>query len=265
VFARGVRVGAPPDAFNSAGQDWGLPPFVPWRLRAVGYEPFAATLRAALRHCRGLRIDHAMGLFRLFWIPEGAPADEGAYVRYPATDLLDVLAIESVRASATIVGEDLGTVEDEVRATLHDRGVLSYRVLWFEPGPPSDYPRQALAAATTHDLPTIAGVWTGVDAPPGMAEQLAAVGGAAPGASTGDVVVAAYAALAEAPSMIVLATLEDALCVTERPNVPGTTVERPNWSRALPLPIEEIEGDATATAVAATLDRRRPASTDEKD
>ena len=132
VLAPGVRVGAPPDEFNLAGQDWGLPPFVPWRLRAVGYEPFAQTVRAALRHAGALRIDHVMGLFRLFWIPEGCTAAEGAYVRYPGTDLLDIVALESARAGAEIVGEDLGTVEDEVRARLAERAVLSYRVVWFE-------------------------------------------------------------------------------------------------------------------------------------
>ena len=115
VLAPGVRIGAPPDEFNAGGQDWGLPPFVPWRLRASGYEPFVQTVRAALRRAGALRIDHVMGLFRLFWIPEGCTAEEGTYVRYPGTDLLDIVALESVRAGAEIVGEDLGTVEDHVR------------------------------------------------------------------------------------------------------------------------------------------------------
>ena len=253
VLARGVRIGAPPDEFNQAGQDWGLPPFVPWKLRAAGYEPLAVTLRSALRHCGGLRIDHVMGLFRLYWIPEGAGPRDGGYVRFPGAELLDIVALESVRAGATIVGEDLGTVEDEVRHRLHERGVLSYRVLWFEDGAPATYPHQALAAATTHDLPTIPGVWTGSDAPPPMLDRLVAASGAPPNAAISDVVVSTYAALAEAPSMIVLATLEDALGVTERPNLPGTTVERPNWSVPLPLPIEQIEHDDTVAAVAASL------------
>jgi 4-alpha-glucanotransferase len=255
VFARGVRVGAPPDEFNPAGQDWGLPPFVPWRLRALGYEPLAATLRAAVRHCGALRIDHAMGLFRLFWIPEGGTPTDGAYVRYPGTELLDVLAIESVRAGATIVGEDLGTVEPQVRQHLHERSVLSYKLVWFEAQPPAAYPAQSLAAVTTHDLPTIAGVWTGADAPDPMCDRLIAVSGAAPGAPVDDVVVATYDALASAPSMVTTATLEDALGVVDRPNHPGD-IGRPNWSLALPVPIEDVVEHKTARKVAAALARR---------
>src|SRR5262249_46005884 len=137
VLARGVSIGAPPDAFNPAGQDWGLPPFVPHRLRQARYEPFVETVRAALRHAGGLRIDHVMGLFRLFWVPWGARPTPGAYVRYPAADLLAILALESYRAGAVIVGEDLGTVEDEMRATLATRRILSYRLLWFEAEPPA--------------------------------------------------------------------------------------------------------------------------------
>ena len=257
VLARGVRIGAPPDDFNRAGQDWGLPPFVPWRLRAVGYEPLAMTLRAALRHCGALRVDHVMGLFRLFWIPEGGTPAEGAYVRYRTNELLDVVAIESMRAGAVIVGEDLGTIENEVRWALHDRGVLSYRLVWFEDAPPSTYPAQALAAVTTHDLPTIAGVWCGRDAPEPIADRLATVSGLPPGAPVADVAVATYCALAESPSMIATATLEDALGVEERTNLPGTTADRPNWSIALPMPIEEVEEHPTAVAIASALDTRR--------
>ena len=118
VFALDMAVGAPPDEFNTRGQDWGLPPFDPWRLRAAGYGPFVETIRAGLRHAGGLRVDHVMGLFRLFWIPRGQPAADGAYVRYPASELLDIVALESHRAGAYVVGEDLGTVEDQVRAEM---------------------------------------------------------------------------------------------------------------------------------------------------
>src|SRR5262249_50861284 len=154
-----VTVGAPPDVFNTRGQDWGLPPFVPHRLAAAGYEPFVQTIRSTLRHAGGLRVDHVMGLFRLYWIPRGMSPAAGAYVRYRADDLLPILALESHRAGAVVVGEDLGTVERGTRARLRARRVLSCRVLWFESGKPAVYPRLALSAVTTHDLPTVAGLW----------------------------------------------------------------------------------------------------------
>ena len=163
VLALDMRIGAPADEFNTAGQDWGLPPFVPWKLRAAAYQPVIETVRAALRSAGGLRIDHVMGLFRLFWIPSGSGPTTGTYVRYPAAELLDIVALESHRARAFVVGEDLGTVEDAVRAELAERRVLSYRLLWFEREPPEAWPAQALAAVTTHDLPTVAGLWTGAD------------------------------------------------------------------------------------------------------
>jgi 4-alpha-glucanotransferase len=241
------RIGAPPDAFNPNGQDWGLPPFVPWKLRADGYRPFIRTVRACLRHAGGLRIDHVMGLFRLFWLPQnGGP---GGYVRYPAHELLDIVALESHRAGAFIVGEDLGTVEDSVRAELYERCVLSSRLRWFEPEPPSEYPVQALAAVTTHDLPTIAGVWTGSDP---QAEELRDRVADAP--TVEDAIAGTYRALAAAPSQIVLATLEDACAVIERPNHPGT-VESTNWSLALPEPIETLDDSTIATAIAEALQR----------
>ena len=163
VLAQGVSVGAPPDVYNTQGQDWGLPPFVPHKLRAAGYEPFVQTIRAALRHAGALRIDHVMGLFRLFWIPWGFGPKRGAFVRYRPDEMLAILALESHRAGAYVVGEDLGTVEDGVREQLLAHSVLSYRLLWFEDEPPASYPRTAMVAATTHDLPTIAGLWSGTD------------------------------------------------------------------------------------------------------
>ena len=173
VLAERVTFGAPPDPFAAGGQDWGLPPFIPHQLRSAGYEPFIQTIRAALRHAGALRVDHVMGLFRLFWIPQGAPASEGTYVRYPADDLLGILALESHRAKAIVVGEDLGTVEEGVREKLAAYNVLSSRVLWFESDLPAKYPRRAMASVTTHDLPTIAGLWTGSDV---RAQQEAGLG-----------------------------------------------------------------------------------------
>ncbi len=270
AMAPGVRIGAPPDEFNIAGQDWGLPPFVPWRLRALGYAPFVQVIRAAMRHCGALRIDHVMGLFRLYWIPEGCTAEEGSYVRFPGTELLDIVALESARAGVEVVGEDLGTVEDEVRADLASRGVLSYRVAWFEPEPPEHYPVDALAAITTHDLPTIAGVWTehdlddqrragvspNVDGHETQRARLRELTGLDGDAPVEDVVRAAYRRLARAPSRLVAATLDDALGVAERPNIPGTTAERPNWSLALPLPLEDVFAAEDVREVASCLQRR---------
>ncbi len=223
TFADGVRVGAPPDEFNTLGQDWGLPPFDPWRLRAAGYEPFIRVVRAGLRHAGGLRFDHVMGLFRLFWIPLGGAAGEGTYVRYPWWDLLDILALESARAGAFVVGEDLGTVEDSTRHELHRRGVLSYRLLWFEPTAPDSgrWPHQALAAVTTHDLPTVAGLWSGsdVEAQRGLGlhpneEATAAIAGKLSqwtgldrGADVESVIDRTYGLLGRAPAAVVTATL----------------------------------------------------------
>ena len=271
-FASGVRVGAPPDEFNTQGQDWGLPPFDPWRLRAAAYEPFIRTVRAGFRHAGGLRVDHVMGLFRLFWIPPGAGAADGTYVRYPWQDMLRIVALESVRAGAYVVGEDLGTVEPQVRDELQKAKVLSYRLLWFEEAAPAGFPRDALAAVTTHDLPTVAGLWGGADlaelrrldlAPneestAAIVARLKELGGLSDGDPDGEVVEIAYELLASAPSRLVTATLDDALVVEERPNVPGTTDERPNWSLALPALLEDIEVDTRAATIAGTLNARRP-------
>jgi 4-alpha-glucanotransferase len=271
LLALDAHVGAPPDGFNVEGQDWGLPPFVPWKLRAAHFDPFIKTVRAAMRGVSGLRVDHVMGLYRLFWIPPGGSAKTGAYVHLPSSEMLDLLALESTRAGAFVVGEDLGTVEDEVREDLADRGILSYRLLWFEETEPERYPVQALAAVTTHDLPTLAGAWTGSDLEDqrriGMTvsesgadwfkSQLEKVTGFGPDADLSRVVIAAHRALADAPSVVVAGTLDDALMVKERPNMPGTVDEWPNWSLALPRPLEEVEQDPIVLGVAAALDAGR--------
>jgi len=264
VLALGARIGAPPDRYNAAGQDWGLPPFVPHRLRAAGYAPLVHTLRAALRHAGALRVDHVMGLFRLFWIPPGLPPAQGAYVRYRPEEMLAVLAIEAQRAGAWIVGEDLGTVEDGVRQTLAAHRVLSYRCLWFEEDPPARFPELSLASVTTHDLPTVAGLWTGADVEaqqkiglaPNVAAleatraRLAGLTGLSLDAPVPAVIERAHAALAPAGSTVVTATLEDALGVVERPNMPGTVEQWPNWSLALPEPLEALERHPLPRAIA---------------
>jgi 4-alpha-glucanotransferase len=249
-----------------------LPPFVPHRLRAAGYRPFVETVRAALRHAGGLRIDHVMGLFRLFWVPEGLPPARGAFVRYPAGDLLGIVALESQRAGAFVVGEDLGTVEEGVRETLAARGILSYRCMWIETEPPARYPELSLAAVTTHDLPTIAGLWTGVDLKAqqaiglepnveGMDEiraRLARMAGLDDDAPVERAVEGAHDLLGGAASRVVTATLDDALAVPERPNMPATTTRWPNWSLALPAPLEQIESLPLPLSVATRLAGRRP-------
>src|SRR5512133_1527053 len=281
-LAAGISVGAPPDPLGPHGQDWGLPAFVPDRMAAGGYGPFAQTIRAGMAHAAGLRIDHVMGLFRLFWIPQGAEPAQGTYVRYPADDLLGVLALESAAAQALVVGEDLGTVEPGVRERLADEGVLSYRLAWFEQGPgggrrrAADYPRLALAATTTHDLPTVAGFFTGSDlehlcdigvatpARDAQADQeeqraslcrlLEAEGLLAPGERSVEAIVAAlYGFLARTPAMLVAATLEDALEAPDRPNVPGTIDQRPNWSLPLPVLLDDLAADPRVRHLAGIL------------
>ncbi|HEX2657686.1 MAG TPA: 4-alpha-glucanotransferase, partial [Polyangia bacterium] len=156
-----ISIGCPPDGFNVDGQDWGLSPFIPNKLRASMYRPFIETIRAMLRHAGGLRIDHVMGWFRLFWIPRRLGNKGGTYVRYPVDELLAIIAIESHRAQAVIVGEDLGTVLPGTREILAKHKLLSYRLLYFESEPPPQFLELALSGVTTHDLATIAGVWTG--------------------------------------------------------------------------------------------------------
>ena len=271
VLAEGVNVGAPPDAFNSQGQDWGSPPLIPWRLRDADYEPFIQSIRATIAGAGGLRIDHVMGLFRLWWVPSAGPgidgtAVDGAYVRYPSEDLLNIVALESHRAQALVVGEDLGTVEDGVREAMAEHGMLSYRLLWFEDDDPAQWPAEAMAAITTHDLPTVAGLWTGEDVEEqreygtgsdeelerGRTSLLAQLPGLAEGASVEEAVARAHERLAGAPSTLLSATLDDALGELRRPNMPGTA-DRPNWSLPLPVLVEDLAGHPLLQQVAATL------------
>jgi 4-alpha-glucanotransferase len=244
LLATDMRVGAPPDEFFNEGQDWGLPPFDPWKLQRAQYEPFIDAIRSAAVHAAGIRLDHVMGLFRLFWIPSGASPGAGAYVRYPAADLLALLALESRRAKTFVIGEDLGLVEPAVRTRLRRRGALSYRLLWFEGPRPDEWPKNAVAAVGTHDLPTVAGIWN-LSEPDHrqhrLRQRLLEVANAPDGTPAIDVAVSAYTALAASRSRIALASLEDALGVEERPNVPGTTTEFPNWRLSLPTSLEGLE------------------------
>ncbi len=266
VLADGVSVGAPPDAFNRQGQDWGSPPLIPWRLRDADYEPFIQSIRATIAGAGGLRIDHVMGLFRLWWVPRDGSAADGAYVRYPAEDLLDIVALESARAQALVVGEDLGTVEDGVREAMAEHGVLSYRLLWFEDDEPATWPAEAMAAISTHDLPTVAGLVGGAD----LAEQrehgtgteeelqrgrsslLEHLPGVDDGSSAEEAVERAHQLLAQAPSLLLSATLDDAVGEPRRPNMPGAG-DRPNWSLPLPVLVEDLPGHPLLQTVVRTL------------
>jgi 4-alpha-glucanotransferase len=275
LLAPGVSIGAPPDEFNTQGQVWGLPPFDPWKLRAARYRPFVETIRASLRHAGALRIDHALGLARLYWVPDGVDPAEGVYVRYPFADLLDVIAQESSDAGAYVVAEDLGTTSPEILEALAERGLLSYRLVWFEGEPPDKYPELAMAAVTTHDLPTIAGLWSGSDLEAQLEiglqpnvegwqeirSRLGELAGVGPDADADveAVIVGVHRALARAPSLLVAGTLDDAIAVVDRPNMPGTMTEWPNWSLALPMPLEEVESSPLANEVASALSSSRTA------
>jgi 4-alpha-glucanotransferase len=199
-------------------------------------------------------------------VPSDGSAADGAYVRYPHEDLLDIVALESHRAQAIVVGEDLGTVEDGVREALAEHGILSYRLLWFEDDDPAQWPAAAMAAVTTHDLPTIPGLWTGADLTEqrehglgtdeelerGRASLLEHLGGVPDDATPAQAVEAAYRRLATAPSTLLSATLDDAVGEERRPNMPGAT-DRPNWRLPLPVPTEELAAHAGVQAVAQVL------------
>ncbi len=280
LYALGASIGAPPDAFNMLGQNWGLPPPIPARLRAHAYAPFVATLRRCMRHMGALRVDHVMALMRLYWIAPGTDAREGTYVHYPLDDLLGLLALESVRHRCMVVGEDLGTVPDALRTALEELGVLSYRLLLFERDadgdfkPPSAYPAQALVAASTHDLPTLAGFWEGHDIVLREALDLFASDnarrdevvaraqtrvrlllllereGLLPAGATADpqslpemtsaLSIALHELLARTPCKLMLVQLEDVAGARDQVNVPGTTTQHPNWRRRLALSLERF-------------------------
>src|SRR5207248_6273279 len=168
-YVAGCRVGSPPDDFSPTGQDWSFPPPNAKQHRQDGYRLYSESIRKSLRHGGALRIDHVMRLFRLYWIPEGYDAAHGAYVRELSDDFVRILALESVRNQVVVVGEDLGTVEPEIRDTLARFGILSYRLFYFEQNQRGgfrrhdEYPAHALVSSTTHDLPTLAGFWVGAD------------------------------------------------------------------------------------------------------
>lgn len=251
----GLTIGAPPDYYARDGQNWGLTTFSPRGLEASGYAPFIETLRASLRHVGGIRIDHVMGLNRLWLIPEGASALEGTYVSLPSEALFALVALESWRHRAIVIGEDLGTLPHGFREELQERGIAGMRVLRFERDgdryiQPRDWDPAATALTTTHDLVPTAGWWAGSDLPEDNAEQDARAwergllwdAFARAGAASGDrpapeetdpVVDAAIRYVAGSPCTLKLIAMEDVLGVRDQPNVPGTTTEKPNWRHRL--------------------------------
>lgn len=285
AFAPLVRVGCPADAFNELGQDWALPPWRPAELAATGYAPFRDVVRSVLQHADGIRIDHIAGLWRLWWIPPGEPAHRGTYVHYDSEAMLAVLALEASRAGAIVVGEDLGTVEDIVTETMHQRGMLSSAVLWFERDwdaegqpfvRPADWVPETMASVTTHDLPTASG-WLAaehvrlrasldlLDGPASGAYRAAAADREAllelvkaEGIATDDEVVALHAVIARAASRLVLSSPTDVIGEIRQPNLPGTIDEYPNWRIPLPLTLEEFFDDEHVRAVIEPLRAERP-------
>ncbi len=292
-FVAGVRIGAPPDPYSDTGQDWGLAPLDPRTLLAAppGESSYwRMMLDQHMRHCGSLRIDHAMGLVRQFWIPAGRPASEGAYVRYPTDAMIADLAAASHRHRCIVVGEDLGTVPEGFREQLRQWGILRNQILYFERrgadfAPPGDYDREALVAANTHDLPPLAGFWAGTDL------ELRAAGGVAGGenldaaraarreeierlravlhrhsitgeswqpASSLDLTAAVNELLSGAPSRLLAVAVDDLGGEHVPINVPSATgLQTPLWSRRMARSIEEVRGDAQVQRVFAHLDGRR--------
>lgn len=273
AYADGISLGAPPDDFNPNGQDWGLMTFIPERLRHLRYEPFIKTLRHNLRYSGALRIDHALGLFRLFWIPEGMSPEEGAYVKCYQEELLKIIALESVRNRAVIIAEDLGTVTEEARIALREFGLLSYRVFYFERRwpkrdflRPEEYPPLALCCVNTHDLPTLYGFWKNRDieikdslhifrTEDALKEEqsrretdkylmLEALREFLPldekPPEIESILIAVYRFLASTACLLISMSLDDLLLEIDQQNLPGTVDKHPNWSRRYSLSVKEI-------------------------
>ncbi len=283
----GANIGAPPDPFNAAGQDWGLPPINPLRLREQAYRNFIDLLRANMRHAGALRIDHVMALERLFFVPDGAAPSDGAYVHYPREDLLGILALESHRARCMIVGEDLGTVPSGFRARMAEANILSYRVLMFERDErafkrPQEYPPLSLAVAGNHDLPTLAGWWEGTDIAiledhgeldeqqyatrleererdkSQLLEALYAEGLLAPGERPDITALLSsiHRLLGRTHATLAIAQLED-IALERRPvNIPSSQ-RYPNWRRKLPPTLEELRESPQLQAVVDALRAER--------
>jgi 4-alpha-glucanotransferase len=284
----GAEIGAPPDMFNPVGQKWGLAPISPSEIAARRFVPFRRSYETILRHAGALRIDHAMSLYRLFWIPSGFPAGEGAYALYPMTELVRTLADVSRRTEAVIIGEDLGVVPEGFRDEMERANILGYRIFYFERDdngfmPPERWPRAALACVGSHDTNTLAGWWTGSDIELreeiGFFDQTVAAqererrrrekrdaldalharGWTDAGDEFGESVAAGiHALVARSPAKLMAVQLEDLLGLVEQANIPGTVDEHPNWRRRLPVALEDIEEQPILRAVLGAIAEERP-------
>jgi 4-alpha-glucanotransferase len=290
LVATGATIGAPPDTFHRLGQNWGLPPPNAGALRERAFQPFVDLLRANMRWAGALRIDHVLGLQRLFWIPEGATPAAGAYVAYPFDELIGLVALESHRNRCMVIGEDLGTLPEGFQAAMRSAGLLSYCLLFFERDPdgrfrsPQEYPMDALAAITTHDLPTLWGYWdcedidarasVGAFAGPadterdrdarrreraGLVDAFRREGLVGPDQGADSVPFeATLRFIARTPCRILMVGFEDLLGVREQANLPGTVHEYPNWRRKLPMTLEAIMSDRGVLASADVINAERP-------
>jgi len=291
LFVQGVSIGAPPDPYSAMGQNWGLPPLDPRALRHDGYRYFIRLVQSGFRHAGALRIDHVMGLFRLFWIPAGKTGKEGAFVRYPSNDLLGILALESVRHKALVVGEDLGTVPNDVPPALEKWGLLSSKVLYFERDKTGGfrgadgYEPVSLATANTHDMPTLAGYWAGRDIEArrrvGLIESdeaaaaareererdkealLARLGsegileGARAPNDAVDLRGAIHEFLCRTPAALVGIALDDLGGEMESVNLPGVGPDKhASWTRKMSMTIEEMRESPKVAAALGCSDRR---------
>jgi 4-alpha-glucanotransferase len=287
----GLSIGAPPDLLNAHGQSWGLGAFDPRAMKLNGFRAYIEMLRAAFANAGGVRIDHVLGLARMWLVPAGASPKEGAYLRYPLDDLLRLIALESWRHRAIVIGEDLGTVPEGFGERLARAGVLGIRVLWFQRDKahflaPAAWSADAIATTTTHDLPTFAGWWEGRDIGwrtrldlleedatemgerdareqdramlwKAFTEAGCARGAAPPADMEHAPADEAIAFLAATPAPLAILPIEDALGLPEQWNIPGTTDSHPNWRRRLRQPVEDLLDESAVAARLAILDGAR--------